>query len=77
MLGLFCELVREAGLGPEVADIGCGTGRLDRHLAAQGLSPRGLDLSPVMIEVVASCASRAPVVWRCQAPVVSSQVPNG
>jgi RimJ/RimL family protein N-acetyltransferase/SAM-dependent methyltransferase len=51
VLGLFSELVRGAGLGPEVADIGCGTGRLDRYLAAQGLSPRGLDLSPVMIEV--------------------------
>jgi hypothetical protein len=26
VLGLFCELVRETGLGPDVADIGCGTG---------------------------------------------------
>ena len=46
VLGLFCELVRGAGLGAEVADVGCGTGRLDRYLAFQGLSPRGLDLSP-------------------------------
>jgi SAM-dependent methyltransferase len=51
VLGLFCELVRGAGLGAEVADVGCGTGRLDRYLAGQGLSPRGLDLSPAMIEV--------------------------
>jgi ubiquinone/menaquinone biosynthesis C-methylase UbiE len=51
VLGLFCELVRGAGLGAEVADVGCGTGRLERYLAVQGLSPRGLDLSPVMIEV--------------------------
>jgi SAM-dependent methyltransferase len=51
VLGLFCELVRGAGLGAEVADVGCGTGRLDRYLAVQGLSPRGLDLSPVMIQV--------------------------
>jgi SAM-dependent methyltransferase len=51
VLGLFCELVRGAGLGAEVADVGCGTGRLDRYLAAHGLSPRGLDLSPAMIEV--------------------------
>jgi SAM-dependent methyltransferase len=51
VLGLFCEMVRGAGLGAEVADVGCGTGRLDRYLAAEGLSPRGLDLSPVMIEV--------------------------
>jgi ubiquinone/menaquinone biosynthesis C-methylase UbiE len=51
VLGLFCELVRDAGLGPDVADVGCGTGRLDPYLAAQGLSPRGVDLSPEMIKV--------------------------
>ena len=51
VLGLFCELVRDAGLGPDVADVGCGTGRLDPYLAAQGLSPRGVDLSPEMIRV--------------------------
>ena len=51
MLGLFCELVRGAGLGPDVADVGCGTGRLDPYLAAQGLAPRGVDLSPDMIRV--------------------------
>ena len=51
VLGLFCELVRSAGLGPDVADVGCGTGRLDPYLAAQGLVPRGVDLSPEMITV--------------------------
>jgi SAM-dependent methyltransferase len=51
VLGLFCELVRDAGLGPDVADVGCGTGRLDPYLAAQGLAPRGVDLSPEMIKV--------------------------
>lgn len=51
VLGLFCELTRAAGLGARVADIGCGTGRLAPYLAAQGLVPRGIDLSPEMIRV--------------------------
>jgi trans-aconitate methyltransferase len=40
-----------AGLGASVGDIGCGTGRLEPYLAARGLSPRGIDLSPEMIRV--------------------------
>ena len=51
VLGLFCESVLAAGLGTIVADVGCGTGRLEPYLAAQGLSPRGVDLSPEMIRV--------------------------
>jgi len=51
MLGLFCDLTLAAGLGTGVADIGCGTGRLDPYLAGSGLSPRGIDLSPEMIRV--------------------------
>ena len=51
MLGLFCDLVLDADLGTRVADVGCGTGRLEPFLAAKGLSPRGVDLSPEMIRV--------------------------
>ena len=52
VLDLFCELTRTAGIGStEVADIGCGTGRLTPYLAARGLAPRGIDLSPEMIRV--------------------------
>jgi SAM-dependent methyltransferase len=51
VLGLFCNLTLAAGLGTSVADIGCGTGRLEPCLAANGLSPRGIDLSPQMIRV--------------------------
>jgi ubiquinone/menaquinone biosynthesis C-methylase UbiE len=51
VLGLFCELTRAADLGTSVADVGCGTGRLEPYLAARGLSPRGIDLSPEMIRV--------------------------
>jgi SAM-dependent methyltransferase len=51
VLGMFCELTLAAGLGTDVGDIGCGTGRLEPYLAAQGLSPRGVDLSPEMVRV--------------------------
>jgi SAM-dependent methyltransferase len=51
VLDLFSELVLAADLGTSVADIGCGTGRLAPYLAARGLSPRGVDLSPEMIRV--------------------------
>jgi SAM-dependent methyltransferase len=51
VLGLFCDLTLAAGIGTSVGDIGCGTGRLEPYLAAKGLSPRGIDLSPEMIRV--------------------------
>jgi SAM-dependent methyltransferase len=50
VLGLFAELVRAAG-GGEVADLGCGPGRITGHLAALGLDVRGIDLSPGMVAV--------------------------
>lgn len=51
VLGLFSELTLTAGLGTSVGDVGCGTGRLEPYLAARGLSPAGVDLSPGMIRV--------------------------
>ncbi len=51
VLDLFSALVVQADLGVEVADIGCGTGRLEPHLAAAGLRPRGLDLAAEMVRV--------------------------
>ncbi|WP_018787199.1 methyltransferase domain-containing protein [Micromonospora sp. CNB394] len=50
ILALFAELVRARGTGP-VADVGCGPGRITRHLHDLGLSAFGIDLSPVMIDV--------------------------
>jgi SAM-dependent methyltransferase len=50
VLGLFCELVRDTGV-TDVGDIGCGSGRLAPYLAAQGLTPHGVDLSPEMVRV--------------------------
>ncbi|GAA2873760.1 methyltransferase [Actinoplanes cyaneus] len=49
VLDLFAEVT--LAVGTEVADVGCGTGRLLPYLASRGLSPRGVDLSPKMIEV--------------------------
>jgi SAM-dependent methyltransferase len=49
MLDLFAEMT--LAVGAEIADVGCGTGRLLPYLASRGLSPRGVDLSPRMVEV--------------------------
>lgn len=50
LLAAFAELVRAAGRGP-VADVGCGPGRVTAHLSELGLSVRGIDVSPKMIEL--------------------------
>ncbi|MFG3555281.1 class I SAM-dependent methyltransferase [Micromonospora sp. NPDC047557] len=49
MLDLFAEMT--LAVGAEIADVGCGTGRLLPYLASRGLAPRGVDLSPRMVEV--------------------------
>jgi SAM-dependent methyltransferase len=51
VLDLFCDLTLAAGLGASVVDVGCGMGRLAPYLAAKGLCPSGIDLSPEMIWV--------------------------
>ncbi|TDC76759.1 class I SAM-dependent methyltransferase [Micromonospora sp. KC606] len=48
MLAAFAELVRAGGGGP-VLDVGCGNGRVARHLRDLGLDVGGVDLSPGMI----------------------------
>ncbi|MEU9447125.1 methyltransferase domain-containing protein [Streptomyces sp. NPDC048277] len=48
VLGLFAELV---GVGGEVADLGCGPGRVTARLAGLGLSVFGLDLSESMLAI--------------------------
>ncbi|WP_030234398.1 MULTISPECIES: class I SAM-dependent DNA methyltransferase [unclassified Streptomyces] len=44
----FAGLVGEGG---EVADLGCGTGRVTAYLASRGLSVFGLDLSESMLAI--------------------------
>ncbi len=51
VLDLFCEVTLAADLGGTVADVGSGTGRLAPYLASRGVSPRGVDLSPGMVQV--------------------------
>jgi SAM-dependent methyltransferase len=50
MLGAFAELVHADGNG-QVADLGCGPGRVTAHLDALGLHAFGVDLSPAMVAV--------------------------
>ncbi len=50
ILALFAELVRAQG-GGQVADVGCGPGRITAHLHGIGLDAFGVDLSPAMIGV--------------------------
>ena len=50
MLAAFAEHVQAAG-GGEVADLGCGPGRVTEHLAGLGLDAFGIDLSPAMVDV--------------------------
>ncbi|MFC8871101.1 class I SAM-dependent methyltransferase [Streptomyces sp. NPDC057148] len=47
-MGAFAELVGPEG---EVADLGCGPGRVTAHLASLGLRVFGLDLSAAMLEI--------------------------
>ena len=48
VLAGFAELVGE---GAEVADLGCGPGRVTAYLASRGLSVFGLDLSESMLAI--------------------------
>ena len=50
MLAVFAELVLGDGAGP-VGDIGCGPGRITKHLDSLGLDVFGIDLSPAMVDV--------------------------
>lgn len=50
VLAAFADYVRAAG-GGLVADLGCGQGRIGRHLAGLGLHVTGIDLSPALIEI--------------------------
>ncbi|MFE6056601.1 class I SAM-dependent methyltransferase [Kitasatospora sp. NPDC056446] len=48
MLAAFAELVRETG-GGEVADLGCGPGRVTAYLGGLGLTAFGVDVSGEMV----------------------------
>ncbi|WP_223167554.1 class I SAM-dependent methyltransferase [Nonomuraea sp. SYSU D8015] len=50
MLAAFAELVQASDAG-EVADLGCGPGRVTAHLQSLGVNAFGIDLSPEMVAV--------------------------
>ncbi|WP_049567470.1 class I SAM-dependent methyltransferase [Nonomuraea sp. SBT364] len=50
MPAAFAEHVRGPGAG-EVADLGCGPGRVTAHLRSLGVNAFGVDLSPQMVAV--------------------------
>ncbi|MET9811678.1 methyltransferase domain-containing protein [Streptomyces sp. NPDC006355] len=49
--GLLAGFAEFVGVGGEVADLGCGPGRVTAYLAARGLSVFGLDLSESMLAI--------------------------
>src|SRR6266567_1664375 len=51
LLQAFAEQLTAGGMAGQVADIGCGPGHVTAHLAELGLTARGIDLSPAMIEI--------------------------
>jgi ubiquinone/menaquinone biosynthesis C-methylase UbiE len=50
VLGAFADQVRAIG-GGQVADIGCGPGKMTAYLDRVGLHGSGIDLSPEMLAV--------------------------
>ncbi|HEX4812014.1 MAG TPA: class I SAM-dependent methyltransferase [Nonomuraea sp.] len=66
MLAAFAEYARAPGAG-EVADLGCGPGRVTAHLHALGVNAFGVDLSPEMIAVArrSCCRTCSPRCTGC------------
>lgn len=64
--------------GPGIAlDVGCGTGRFARRLAATGMAVEAVDVSAAMVEAAAGLGSPGPgeIVYR-QADVSSDALPE-
>src|SRR5947209_7843077 len=57
----YLDLAREVG-GP-VFDVGCGTGRLTRAIAAAGLVVTGLDVTPAMLARARLLSEGLDIAW--------------
>lgn len=51
MLGGFAELVRSGHANAELLEVGSGPGNVAAHLHGLGMSVRGIDLSPTMVDL--------------------------
>ncbi|MDE2219465.1 MAG: class I SAM-dependent methyltransferase, partial [Gammaproteobacteria bacterium] len=52
--------------GTRVLDVGCGTGRWSRRLAARGADVTGIDFSPTMIAMAGRLAGLEGVARKCR-----------
>lgn len=59
ILAAFAEMVNEHA-DALVAEVGCGSGRVTKHLSDAGLRIVGLDLSPAMVEIARASHTRLP-----------------
>lgn len=51
LLGGFAEMVLRDHSDPQLLEVGSGPGHITAHLGKLGLAVRGIDLSPVMVEL--------------------------
>ena len=74
LLAGFAELVTERHPGGEVVEVGSGPGRVTAHLRGLGLSVRGVDLSPAMVDLARHAKANEPV---CLCPRRGRQLDPG
>lgn len=64
------DRVAQLAHGPEVLDLGCGTGNVALRLARRGVHVIGVDLSPEMLDIARQKTPRSPAVRWLEAGAV-------